>query len=87
MIGVSRQTGTCQPSRSYPLTEEQEALDAFDVALKLYNAGVFTVQLFDNAGDGQVARQRPFTLDHCSRWIKPSPASVWDMIKSRKFRT
>jgi hypothetical protein len=49
------QTGTCQPGRSYPFTQEQEARDAYDVVLKLYDADVFTVQLFDNAGVGELA--------------------------------
>jgi hypothetical protein len=51
------QTGTCQPGRSYPFTEEQEALEAYNVALTLFDADVFTVQLFDDAGVGQLARR------------------------------
>ena len=50
------QAGTCQPGRSYPFTEEQEALDAYDVALKIYDAAVFTVQLFDKAR-GELAKR------------------------------
>jgi hypothetical protein len=51
------QTGTCHPGRSYPFTEEQEARNAYDVALKLYDADIFTVQLFDNDGVGELARR------------------------------
>ena len=51
------QTGTCQPGRSYPFTEEQEARNAYSVALKLYDAGIFTVQLIDKAGVGELARR------------------------------
>jgi len=51
------QTGTCQPGRSYPFTDEKEARDAYDVALKLYDTDVFAVQLFDNAGGGELARR------------------------------
>jgi hypothetical protein len=49
-------TGTFQPGRSYPFTDEQEARDAYDLALTVYDADVFTLQLFDNAGVGELAR-------------------------------
>jgi hypothetical protein len=45
------------PGRSYPFTEEQEARDAYDTALKLYDDDVFTVQLFDNTGGGELERR------------------------------
>ena len=51
------QTWMCQPGRSYPFTEEQEVRNADDVALKLYDAGVFTVQLCDKASVGELARR------------------------------
>lgn len=51
------QTQTCLRGCSYPFTEEQEARDAYDVALKLYDSSVFAVQLFDKTSDGELARR------------------------------
>ena len=51
------QTLTCQPGRSYPFSEEQEARHSYDVALKIYDADVFTVQLFDRAGVSELWRR------------------------------